>query len=153
MAWSKNANPEEVKAYNRLYYLKKIKKKREQEKQNYVKECPICHAKFKPERKNQKYCCDACKKLAEKIRGMLYRQTEEYKEKIKEYRKTDKFKETQKNYRQSEKYKEYKREYQKQYYRTQKGKEVAEKYRQTDKYKATIKRYQDKKKEENNLEH
>ena len=151
MSWSKNANPEMVKAYNRLYYLRKIKKKREQELQNLVKECPVCHKTFKPETKGQKYCCEDCKKQGTRIRELLRRQTPEYQEKLKEYRQSESYKAVQKKYRQTEKFKEYKRKYQKKYYQLQKERKQAEEYRQTEECKATVKKVKETKR--NNLEH
>ena len=143
MAW-KNTNIEKIREYNRQYYQKKVKEKRAKEKagRSITKECPICHTTFTTDKPNQKYCCDACKKISVKIKGIIYRRTQEYKDKLNEYRHSDKFKEQQKQYRQSEKYKAYRKEYVK----TDKYKEIAKRYLQSDKGKATLQRYAEKRK-------
>ena len=138
MGWSKNTSPEKKREYARQYYQKKLKEKRAKERAKHVtqKECPICRSTFTPETPNQKYCCTACKKVSIKIKGILYRQTQTYKD----FRHSDEFKEQQKQYRQTEQYKEYRKKYAK----TEKYKEIMKRYAQSEKGKATLKRYTEK---------
>lgn len=142
MAWNKNTNPEKIKEYNRQYYLKKTKEKMEQAKVKLEpKECPICHATFTPERSNQKYCCSACKKLANKIAKLIYSRTDKYKEMQKEYRQTESFKESQRAYRESEKGKLARKEYLKEYSKSEVYKKAQKKYAESEKGKATRQKY------------
>ena len=143
MGWNKNTDIEKIREYNRQYYQRKLKEKRAKERQEKgqevrTKECPICHSTFTTDKPNQKYCCDACKKLSHRIKGMLYRQTKEYKERTQ----SEEFKEKVKQKRQTEKYKEYR----KQYAKTDTYKKAMKKYAQSEKGKATLQRYIEKRK-------
>lgn len=142
MAWKKGTPIEKIREYNRQYYQRKVKEKRAEERATHIvkKECPICHTIFTPDKPNKKYCCEECKKVSIKIKGNLYRRSQEYKDKLKEYRHSDEFKEKQKAYRQTEKYKAYRKEYAK----TKKYKEIAKRYLQSEKGKATMQRYAEK---------
>jgi hypothetical protein len=134
MSWKKDTPIEKIREYNREYYQRKVKEKRalarqQAEKKVTTKECPICHSTFTVETPNQKYCCETCKKVATKIKGILYRQTKGYKE-------------SQKQYRKSEHYKEYRRQYAK----SETYKSIMKKYAQSEKGKATTQRYSEKRK-------
>ena len=105
MAW-KNTDPEKIREYNRKYYAEKTKLKRQQASELKVRdkrECPICKTTFIPETNRQIYCCEACALVARKLRARVYRQTETYKEKMKEYRQTESYKQVRDKYRKSEK--------------------------------------------------
>lgn len=165
MAWNKNTDPEKVKEYNHQYYLKKTKLKRQtdeyKQKQKEIrqqkraelepKECPICHSTFTPEKSTkQKYCCKACKLIAQKIQSMLYRKTDKFKEQQRKYRQSEKYKEYRKKYTQTETYKETVKRYQqsekgkatyKKYQQSEKGKTACKKFRQSEKGKAIIEKY------------
>jgi DNA repair exonuclease SbcCD ATPase subunit len=163
MSW-KYTDPEKVKEYNHQYYLKKTKLKRqtdeykEQQKQKrnaqpkVKKECPVCHTTFTPEKSaKQKYCCEACRIVATKIKGKLYRQTEEFKEQQRQYRQTEEYKEYRRKYAKSETFKKAMKKYaqsekgkatQKKYAQSEKGKLASKKFRQSEKSKAIIKKYQ-----------
>ena len=104
-------NTEKIKAYNREYYLKKTKVKREALKKERVKEvivkvCPICNKEFTTTSKKRKYCSDECHMKYTLAHQKEHRKTKEYKEKIKEYYKSESYKNSQAKYRKSEKGKE-----------------------------------------------
>ena len=129
MAW-KNTNPEKIKEYNRKYYQEKTKKKRQDIKAKVIKECPICHTMFHPTTSNnQKYCCEACSIIGNKIRQIMNRKKEGNQEKLRNYQKKYRESEYYKEYRQSEKYKEYQRKYRQEH--KEKLKEIAKKYQQS----------------------
>jgi predicted unusual protein kinase regulating ubiquinone biosynthesis (AarF/ABC1/UbiB family) len=152
MAWSKDTDKEKIKQYNKEYYEKVRKARAKQRREELLteRECPICHGMFKPTRTNQKYCCEACKIVGNKLQHALYRQTEEYKEKIRAYRQTPEYKAKEKERRQTEEYKEYRKQYaktetykatMKRYAQSEKGKATYKKYEQSDKGKAKNKKY------------
>ena len=144
MGWNKNTDKEKLRQYYKDYYNRVRKHKDKQKRQELLEEkvCPICGTTFKPERKNQKYCCDTCRVTGSKLQSALYRQTQEYKDKIKAYRQTPEYKAKEKERRQTEEYKEYRR----QYIKTGTYKEIAKRYMQSEKGKAMLKRYQEKRK-------
>lgn len=141
MPWNKNTDIEKIREYNRQYYQRRTKEKRAKEREErgvvlQEKVCPICHATFTTEKPCQKYCCDACKKLSQKIKGMLYRQSQKYKDRVQ----SEEFKEKRRQYMKSIKYKEYR----KQYAKSETYKKAMRKYAQSEKGKATFKRYAEK---------
>lgn len=121
--------------YHRKYYETKIKAKiaeikaekekilegltlEEQIVEGLVKPkvCPICGTLFTSKSSKKKYCCEACKKLAEKMK----RHTPEYRAKRREYMHTSEaYKRTRAKYEKSEKFKEVQRKYR----NSEKGKE------------------------------
>lgn len=118
MAWTKNTDPEKIKEYNKQYYLKKVKAKREALKtikpktvKEIEKVCPICNKTFTTTNSRKKYCSDECKMQYILKQQKEHRQTKEYKEKIKEYYKSESYKNSQLKYSQSEKGKETKKKY------------------------------------------
>lgn len=141
MSWKKGTDIEKIREYNREYYQRKVKAKRAKQRAEKGKvirevECPICHTVFVADKPNQKYCSDECRKLSHKQKGILYRQTDAYKERIQ----SEEFKERRKQLLKTEKYKEYR----KQYAKTETYKKAMKKYLQSEKGKATIKRYTEK---------
>ena len=132
MAWSKNTDIETIREYNRKYYESKTKEKlkKERELNRKKKVCPICGTSFMPSAPREKYCCDACKLVATKIRTKLYRES-------------DKAKETFKKYRQSETYKKVKEKYMK----SEKGKNAVKRYLESAKGQAAVQRSREKAKE------
>ena len=163
---------EKEQEYNRKYYLEKTKVKRAEQKKSIEPqakkvrklECPICHTTFETDKPRQKYCSEACKKLAARLRGIAYRQSEEYKEKIhseefkekqRQRRQSEHYKEYRKNYTKTEKHKEYRKKYSQteqckamyaRYNQSEKGKATFKKYAQSEKGKATLRRYLEKRK-------
>ena len=132
MAWSKNTDKEVIRKYQREYYQRKTKDKRKKQRElnKQKKVCAICGTTFMPDRPNVKYCCDACKLVASKIRAKLYRTSEKGKETAKKYRQTEVYKETRKRYLQSEK-----------------GKAALKKYMQSEKGKLATQKSREKAKE------
>ena len=142
MAWNKEKNtPEQLRAYYKKYYAQKRKQKlqEEREKNPTYKICPMCSTKFVA-KSNQKYCCEACRKLGAKVKSKILHNTEEYKEKGKQYRQTEAYKKAQAKYKESEKYKKYREEYN----NSEKAKESRKRYLESEKGKATLQRYYDK---------
>ena len=128
MAWNKKYyTPEQLREYYKKYYKEKRKAKLDEARAEHPvhKVCTMSGEKFVA-KGNQKYGCDACSKLATKIKQKILRQG-------------DKFKETQAKYRQTEKYKETKHKY----YKSEKGQEALRKYRQTEKYKEAKRKYEE----------
>ena len=116
MAWNKTTNPEKIKEYNKQYYLKKTKAKREALKKERVKEvivkvCPICNKEFTTTSKRTKYCSDECHMKYILAQQKEHRKTKEYKDKIREYYKSESYKNSQTKYANSEKGKEAKKRY------------------------------------------
>jgi len=107
-----------------------------------MKICKICGKEFKPKSNNQKYCCNRCIKINQKIIDKIrYKKFyEKNEEKIKEY---------QKKYRENNKEKI--KEYRKKYYEENKGKinEYHKKYRENNKenLKELNKKYRENNKE------
>lgn len=107
-------NTEKIKAYNKEYYLKKTKVKREalkalkalQEKPLVEKVCPICNKAFTTTSKRRKYCSKECQMQYTLTQQKEHRGTKAYKERIKEYYKSESYKSSQAKYRKSEKGKE-----------------------------------------------
>ena len=139
MAWSKNATPEEIRAYNKKYYEEKTKAKRAEYRKNnpirIKRKCPICGGVFVTDSPRRKYCSDACQQVATKMRNVLYRQTDKYKEYMHAYRQTDKYKEIKEKYRKSEK-----------------GQQAIQRYLKSEKGQQAIKRSNEKAKAKKNLE-
>ena len=105
MAWDKTKNtPEQLREYYREYYKRKRKAKldKEQAEHPVYKVCPICNEKFIA-KGNQKYCCEACSKLASKLKLKLFRESDSYKQSQEKYRQSEKYKETRKKYYLSDK--------------------------------------------------
>lgn len=129
---------EQLREYYKKYYQERRKKKLAEARKNNptYKICPMCGTKFESVH-NAKYCCEACKTLAAKIRQKIYRQSDKYKEFAAKYRQTNNYKESQKKYKNSEKYKKRVKEY----WQSEKGKAKAKKYSQSVKGKATYHRY------------
>ena len=147
MAWNKNTDPEKIREYNRKYYAEKTKAKRISKRQETVKKvCPICKAEFTPNREHKVYCCEACKKIGERIRDIKYSKSEKSKEKAKRYRASESYKKTQQKYRSTEEFKEKRRAYMREYCKSEAFKKAQKKYTQSEKGKATMKRYLEKKK-------
>ena len=138
MAW-KNTSPQKIKEYNQKYYQKKLKIKRAKEKQEreekialgliklkYTVVCPMCGTKFSTNKSRKKYCCKACKELANKIQRRIKENNPKYKEqkriKSREYSKTEAYKKTRQKYAKS-----------------QKGKEALKRYLHSEKGKAKLK--------------
>ena len=147
MAWNKEKNtPEQLREYYKKYYEEKRKKKLQEARANnpVYKICPMCATKFVA-KSNQKYCCEACRKLGNKVKDKILHNTEEYKEKSKQYRQTEAYREAQAKYKNSEKYKEYRKEYN----NSEKAKETRKKYQESEKGKATQQRYYEKLKANN----
>ena len=139
MGWKKGTDIEKIREYNRQYYHQKTKEKRakaRQEQEPKTKVCPICNQTFTTDKPNQKYCSETCKKFSHRLKGILYRQTQAYQDRIQ----SEEFKEKRKQIRQTEQYKEYRRQYAK----TEKYKEIMKRYMESEKGKATLKRYNDK---------
>ena len=114
MAWSKNTDPEKLKEYYKKYYQEKRKQKiaEKRAKEGYkTRICPICNSKFEITAKNRgaKYCCEACRVLAQKLRYEEKKSDPEFLAKKKEwyeaYKQTENYKNSQKKYHQSEKFK------------------------------------------------
>ena len=144
MAWDKTRNtPEQLRAYYKKYYYEKRKAKLDKERAEHPthKECPICKKDFVAKR-NQVYCCEACKELATKLRKKMFRQTDKYKEAQARYRNSEKGQETRKAYYSSEHGKKVRADY----YNSEKGKESRKKYYFSEKGQATLKRYWEKRK-------
>ena len=142
MAWSKKTDIEKIREYNRKYYAEKIKQKRLLKRQETVKKtCPICKTEFTPTEGHKIYCCEACRKIGDRIRETKYSKSEKCKEKNKRYRESESYKESQKKYRSSETFKETRREYMKKYAKSEAFKKAQKKYAQSEKGKATQKRY------------
>ena len=85
MSWNKNADPEKIKEYNRQYYLKKTKAKREALKKEKVEEvivkvCPICNKEFTTTKKKTKYCSKECHMQYTLAQQKERRKTKEYKD-------------------------------------------------------------------------
>ncbi len=135
---ARKRNAEKLKEYNKQYYQTTLKEKRTQERQSKVKTkvCPICNQEFVPKKSNQVYCSSECKKESHRLKGIIYRQTEGYKQRIQ----SEEFKEYRRNYTKTEQYKEYRRQYAK----TETYKNILKKYAQSEKGKATLKRYTEK---------
>ena len=115
MSW-KYTNPEKIKEYNKQYYLKKTKAKREalrkiKVKETIIKVCPICNKEFTTTSKRKKYCSKECHMQYTLAHQKEYRKTKEYKEKMKEYYKSESYKNSQSKYANSEKGKEAKKRY------------------------------------------
>jgi endogenous inhibitor of DNA gyrase (YacG/DUF329 family) len=136
MSKPKKKTPEEIKQhhkeYNQKYYQEvykaKVAERRKQAKPK-TSVCLMCGNTFTQTHANQKYCCEACKALASKIKAKIRLNDPEVKEKIreqarkraKEYRQTDVYKRTRQRYAKSEK-----------------GKEAVRRYQQSEKGKAKI---------------
>lgn len=115
MAWNKSTNPEKIKEYNKQYYLKKTKAKREALKKEKVKEaivkvCPICNKEFTTKKKT-KYCSKECHMQYTLAHQKERRKTKEYRDKIRDYYKSESYKNSQAKYANSEKGKEAKKRY------------------------------------------
>ena len=139
MAWDKTKNtPEQLREYYREYYKRKRKAKLDKERAEHpvYKVCPICNEKFIA-KGNQKYCCEACSKLASKLKLKLFRESDSYKQSQEKYRQSEKYKETRKKYFQSEHGKEMRRKY----YTSERGKETRKKYYLSDKGQEAVRRY------------
>ena len=144
MAWDKTKNtPEQLRAYYKKYYeeKRKAKLKKEREEHPVYRICTMCGEKFKA-RGQQKYCCEACAKLAAKIRSKILSQDGRYNKIYEKYRNSEKGKETIQKYLHSEKGQEARRKY----FQSEKAKETRRKYAQSERGKEVYRRYYEKRK-------
>jgi hypothetical protein len=95
--------------------------------------CDVCKKQFKKKHHLQKACSAECVK--EKAR--LYRQSDKFKQLLKEYWKSDSYKKSQKKYQQSSSYKDA----QKKYRNSEKGKRAIKKFIKSEKFKISVKKY------------
>ena len=144
MAFDKSKyTPEQLREYYKKYYKEKRKAKLDKQRAENptYKECPICGKKFAV-KGNQKYCCEACKVLANKIKQRVIRQSDSYQQAQLKYRNSEKGKETRAKYFSSEHGKEVRRNY----YTSERVKETQRKYYYSEKGQETYKKYWEKRK-------
>lgn len=112
----KEKDLDKIKEYNRQYYLKKTKLKREKAKETRVPrqvECAVCGTLFTPKSSIGKYCCDACREIGNRIVKKLYRKTDTFKAQRKRYMKSETYKKIRARYVSSEKWKQAQERYRK----------------------------------------